>query len=83
MIFVDQKQFEDDISITFDRFRSINYFIIKKIVKTKVLVVGKILADDKLIVFSNFFSVDKDLEDTKYLVFIMNIWCDISARSDN
>ena len=65
LIFFDQKLFEDDISIIFDRFSSIKCLsITKNLAKAKHLVVGKLLADGKL------FSVGKHLVDTKHLASI-------------
>ena len=65
MIFFDQKLFEDDISVIFDRFSSIKCFsITKNLANAKFLVVGKRLADGK------FFSIGKHLVDTKHLASI-------------
>ena len=68
MIFIDQKLFEDDISVIFDRFSSIKcIFITKNLVNTKPLADGKVLETSKHLLDTNLFSVGKHLVDTKHL----------------
>ena len=62
LISFDQKLFEDDILVIFDRFSSIKSLCItKNLANAKLLVVGKLLADGKLIVVGKLFSVGKYL----------------------